>query len=340
VEAVMRESDDLVSPQRVDSETWTDLLRSVAGRHSLHGIEPNTFAGWVRPLSVSGLMALDICCSSGRVERSRRDVCLDGLDRYKALIQIAGQSRLYQNDQAVQLGVGDVVLIDSARPMTCVFEGSSTRWLALYLPRRSLIDNIGFEPPAGACSRGELPAGRLLYEVALNALKGSAAESSPGDSYMRLVVYDLLGALFAPSDPSPLPSRRANNLFMRVRGVVKNRFADADFGPAEAATELGISLRYLQKLFNQRGTTCTEYIYSLRLNHAARLLDCRALLRASEPLSAIAYACGFNDYTHFARKFRQRFGYSPGARSGAPGRARSGAMRSGADESASRTHEV
>jgi AraC family transcriptional regulator, positive regulator of tynA and feaB len=157
---------------------------------------------------------------------------------------------------------------------------------------------------------------------------------------MRLVVYDLLGALFAPTDPSPLFSRRANNLFRRVCCVIRNHFADADFGPAEVATELGISLRYLQKLFTPRGTTCTEYICSLRLNHAARLLDRRALLHSSEPLSAIAHACGFNDYTHFARRFRQRFGYPPGTYSEAPGRARNGAVCGGADESPSRAHEV
>jgi hypothetical protein len=83
VEAVMRESDDLISPRLVDYETWSDSLRSAVGRHNLHGIEPNTFAGWVRPLSVSGLMALDICCRSGRVERACGDVGPDGLDRYK-----------------------------------------------------------------------------------------------------------------------------------------------------------------------------------------------------------------------------------------------------------------
>ena len=36
-------------------------------------------------------------------------------------------------------------------------------------------------------------------------------------------------------------------------------------------------------------------------------------LGTGQPLSEIAYACGFRDYTHFARKFRHRFGYSPGA---------------------------
>ena len=35
--------------------------------------------------------------------------------------------------------------------------------------------------------------------------------------------------------------------------------------------------------------------------------------RQDAPISEIAYVCGFRDYTHFARKFRQRFGYSPGA---------------------------
>jgi AraC-like DNA-binding protein len=36
-------------------------------------------------------------------------------------------------------------------------------------------------------------------------------------------------------------------------------------------------------------------------------------LGTNQPLSEIAYACGFRDYTHFARKFRHRFGHSPGA---------------------------
>ena len=37
--------------------------------------------------------------------------------------------------------------------------------------------------------------------------------------YMRLVVYDLLGALFAP--PAPLGSRHNDKLFRRVCGIIK-----------------------------------------------------------------------------------------------------------------------
>jgi AraC family transcriptional activator of tynA and feaB len=39
-------------------------------------------------------------------------------------------------------------------------------------------------------------------------------------------------------------------------------------------------------------------------------------LNTMQPVSEIAYASGFRDYTNFARKFRRRFGHSPGAHAG------------------------
>src|ERR1700720_1115152 len=154
---------------------------------------------------------------------------------------------------------------------------------------------------------------------------------------MQLAVFDLLGALLAPSDPSHA-SGHADRLFARIRGVVKDGFADPDFSPREVAAEAGISFRYLQKLFTARGLTCSDFIYSLRLDHAARLLHRRASLARNQPLSEIAYACGFRDYTHFARRFRHRFGYSPGARSAGHGRAGDAIVRASTGESASWAH--
>jgi AraC-like DNA-binding protein len=99
-------------------------------------------------------------------------------------------------------------------------------------------------------------------------------------------------------------------------------------------------LRYVQKLFTARGSTCSEFIYSLRLDHAAHLLHRRASLGTRQPLSEIAYACGFSDYTHFARKFRHRFGYAPGAHSGGNGRVGDGTVRADTGNSASWAHDV
>ncbi len=77
-------------------------------------------------------------------------------------------------------------------------------------------------------------------------------------------------------------------------------------------SEAGISRRYLQKLFAMRNSTYTHFINSVRLDHAADLLQRRAALNTTQPISAIAYASGFGDYTNFARQFQKRFGHSPG----------------------------
>jgi AraC family transcriptional regulator, positive regulator of tynA and feaB len=338
-ETAMREDDDFLGTEQMNYETWSAMLRPLCGRHNLVDVDPHSFSGRLRTLSVCGLTAVDISCNAHRFERTHLDVRLDDLDHYKAVFQVAGQSTIYQNDQCVQLAVGDVALVDAARPITCVSDNANVRRLSLHVPRRSLVSQLGFEPQGGACRRSGVPAARLLYELVLEALKGNGSACAPVDTYMQLAVYNLLGALFAPPDPPP-SSRRAQKLFMRIRGLIKDRFADPDFGPPEAASETGISLRYLQKLFTQRGFTCTEFIYSLRLNHAARLLDRRKLLDIGEPISAIAYACGFRDYTHFARKFRHRFGYSPGAHSAMHRRAENGAVRASPVDSTQQAHDV
>jgi AraC family transcriptional regulator, positive regulator of tynA and feaB len=220
------------------------------------------------------------------------------------------------NDQAVRLATGDVALVDAALPVTYSADSQDAPWntVSLNLPRQTLISHLGFEPEGGLYKRSGTPAGRLLFDLLRDSGGSKGTESSLADSYMQLTVYDLVGALFAPSDPWPV-SRHTDKLFARIRDVIKNDFVDPDFGPYEVAAKAGISLRYLQKLFTQRGLACNEVIYSVRLDRAAHLLHRRALLGTSQSLSEIAHPCGFSDYTHFARKFRHRFGHPPGAHS-------------------------
>jgi AraC family transcriptional activator of tynA and feaB len=188
--------------------------------------------------------------------------------------------------------------------------GESWNTMALVLPRQALVSHLGFEPRGGLHRRNGTVVGRLLLDLIRNA----GEEEVPPlrtECYVRLAVHDLVGALFAPSDPAP--ARHSDKLFMRVRGVIKDGFVDPDLDPSEVATRAGISLRYLQKLFTERGSTCSEFIYSFRLDYAAHLLRRQCSLGASQALREIACASGFRDYSHFARRFRQRFGHAPGA---------------------------
>ena len=300
---------------QLDYEGWRDLLRSMCGRHYSEAIKPISFSGWVRPINVRGFTALDIGSNAQRVERTYQDVRRDGADHYFALFPASGQLAMIHNDQAVRLAVGDVALVDAARPVTYSADnGEQWNTVSLSLPRQSLVSYLGFEPQGGLYRRRGTPAGRLLFDLIRTSGNIEGSAFSPADSYMELAVYDLVGALFAPTEPTS-GSRHADKLFARIRHIIKDGCADPNFGPHEVAAEAGISLRYLQKLFTEHGSTCSEFIYSLRLDQAARLLHRRGSLGVSQPLSEIAYACGFRDYTHFARKFRQRFGHPPGSHS-------------------------
>ena len=349
METMVQQSCDFVGSPRLNLEEWAALLRSTYGGRGDHDvIDPNAFAGWMRRISVYGVAAaaFKIQCglaaaehggSTYRYERTRRDIRLADTDWYCALFQVAGRSGLTQNDHTIQLGVGDIGLIDGAKPSTRQSENGA-QCLSIYLPRQSVISHLGFEPRACLCGPGETLAARVLRQLVLDSIENesTAARSS---AHMQLALYDLLGAVFAPSDPWP-GSRHSDKLFARIRRVISDGFVDPNFGPNEVAAETGISLRYLQKLFTERGSTCSELIFSLRLDHAARLVRRRASLGTNLPLGEIAYACGFRDYTHFARKFRRRFGHAPGVHSGELDRAGDRVVRANTGESAPSARDV
>jgi len=310
----MHSSGDFLSAPNLDYEAWRDVVRSICGRYTPGGIEPKTFSGRACVRSIYGFRAVQLSSNAHCLERTRQDVRGDAVDHYYALFQITGQSRIIQNDRIVELAVGDVALVDAAEPVTYVSENGSTHWGSLQLQRRSLLSHLGLEPRCPS-QRSGAAAARPLRQLLQDGVEDDQSKSVSANAYMRLAFYDLLGALFAPSDPEDT-SLHTDRLFARIRDIVKERFADPTFGPCDVAAEAGISLRYLQKLFTARNSTCSEFIYSLRLDHAACLLKRRAFLKTSQPISEIAYVSGFGDYTHFNRKFRRRYGHTPRAHAG------------------------
>jgi AraC family transcriptional regulator, positive regulator of tynA and feaB len=107
----------------------------MCGRYYSEGIKPVSFSGWVRPVNVRGFTALDIGSNARRVERTYQDVRRDGADHFFALFPARGQLAMFQNDQAVQFAVGDVALVDAARPVTYSAEnGEQWNTVSLSLP--------------------------------------------------------------------------------------------------------------------------------------------------------------------------------------------------------------
>jgi AraC family transcriptional regulator, positive regulator of tynA and feaB len=306
----MTTEDDFQSEPALDYDTWRGLLGSRGVLYSSEHVERESFAGSIRARRIYGFDAVDHSSNVDRVDRTHRHARLDGMDHFKAHFQLSGKTTLIQNDRITELAVGDLGIVDVSQPFSLVGENVPTRAVCVDLPRRLLISYLGLEPNGGSCWRGDTHAGRLLFRLVLEAVDDYGLVSVSTETYMQLAVLDLLGALLNTSDLPP-NSSYTDKLFVRACNIIKSHFCNPDIRPHDIAAEAGISLRYLQKLFTVRGTTCSHFIQTLRLDHAARLLHRRASMKAGQPLSEIGYACGFRDYTQFVRTFRHRFGCAP-----------------------------
>ena len=79
--------------------------------------------------------------------------------------------------------------------------------------------------------------------------------------------------------------------------------------PTTISKEMGFSVRYLHWLFRKEDETVSQYIMRKRIEFAQTLLNSSANTFFS--ITDVAFICGFNDSTHFSRRFKQQVGLSP-----------------------------
>ncbi len=71
----------------------------------------------------------------------------------------------------------------------------------------------------------------------------------------------------------------------------------------------GISVRYLHCLFGPEGTTVLQYVIKERLVRCRRELLNPVMVHRT--ITDIAFSWGFQNSTHFSRRFKEAFGLSP-----------------------------
>lgn len=95
----------------------------------------------------------------------------------------------------------------------------------------------------------------------------------------------------------------------RTDAMIAAQATDPDLTPTVLATQLGVSLRQLYRVFNGAESPAAR-IRRRRLQRAAEILTTRA---APEKVERIALECGFVSAEYFSRAFRREFGVSPRA---------------------------
>jgi AraC-like DNA-binding protein len=108
---------------------------------------------------------------------------------------------------------------------------------------------------------------------------------------------------------SEVGAPEAGHLLSALLDFVNTHVSDAGLSPHVAALNVGISVRYVHKLFAARKTTFRSYVTSKRLELVRKELISPS--SRDHVISTLAYRCGFSDLSTFNRSFKRRYGVTP-----------------------------
>ncbi|ATN37244.1 hypothetical protein ACO34A_26110 (plasmid) [Rhizobium sp. ACO-34A] len=251
-----------------------------------------------------------------RLEISAQRLLFDtrGLSSGLWLLQVAdGKGTLKTERGSYGLDKGDLLYGKAAREMSLTSLSHLTLNCA-YFPRNGSGVRLASVPTALVASpllatngSGDFLSG-LMQSAADRIARLTADEIRPLET---AITEFLFAAVVTTSTANTIidGSRTRNALVLRATQLLEAQLCDPDLSPAAAAQQLGISVRYLQKLFEEVGENVNHYIRRRRLERSyVELMD---PLYDQQSISEISFRWGFNDSAYFSRSFKDLFGLSP-----------------------------
>ena len=263
-----------------------------------------TITPW-RDLQLSSIRSHAISLTRRRQEPQRV-----GQDAYFAVILLSGQYRLQQDGRETFLQPGDMTLYDATRWHRIDCPRAFAK-LIVAIPRRVLRERV-----AGLDSliARRIPGRSGLGAVASNFIRMSARQvprlGQRESAALSAHALDLLALSVAGLGPrrSEL-SRSSERSLIAVKTLVEESLGDASLSSAVIAARVGLSSRYINRLFEVDGSSLMRHVLRRRLERCrADLVD---PLRDRDSVFEIAWRWGFNDPAHFSRAFKTAFGTSP-----------------------------
>jgi AraC-like DNA-binding protein len=251
-------------------------------------------------------------------------------------IQTRGSTLIEQEGSQAMLTPGCIGFYDSARPYTLTLPKDFDQ-IVLHLPRDKIeASTVGGLSHMAQRLNASNPFAQAIFALAPQLLKlATTAPSALAERTANAAIELVLLALASLDSPiqdnknslNVLTSSNAdsgvigfatrntqgtmgeNALVWRTRELIASQLEDANLNPEKLASQIHVSLRRLQEVFQHNGTTLSDCIWDMRLECARNLLATQN--NQSESIGVIAYRSGFSDVAHFSRRFKQRYGLSP-----------------------------
>lgn len=249
--------------------------------------------------------------SPSRAQRTAKQISNNNPGRYVLKMQLVGQSHIEQNNHSVTISPGEVIILDSARPVSFRCD-TKCHFLALHVPKE-LLDGRGVEWEDYLATHCPAPTAAMLQSILMSAFEWSPSLSEgqcqiAGDAALSLLSAGFLSEIGDEMSCSET-SFTAQNLLKSIWAHIFTHLSDESLSPSLIAKAHHISERQLHRLFEPLGISVSRYIRKARLERCAKAFRDPACLNMS--ITEIAFRNGFSDSAYFSHLFRNEFGDTP-----------------------------
>lgn len=233
-------------------------------------------------------------------------------DRLVLMLHIEGDAISFRHSRSFDARPGTLVLLDSSECLETEQQGECTA-LSIAVPAGQFGSQLPIVRSALLSPvDGNHGAASLLRDFLTGLWREQAYLEVADAPQLLSTLIRLVGLAFRNIAPAPaFTSQAVAKHYGRVKRLIESELSNPDLSLAVIAQRLGISVSYLNVILRQAGTSYRQLVGDGRLER------CRAMLadpvHAHSSITAIAFDSGFQDLSHFSRRFSQRFGTSPRA---------------------------
>jgi AraC-like DNA-binding protein len=294
---------------------WNDLASRSIAPMLIEPHSPDTFDASFRHLHLNRCEMYSVdstaaSITSAGASRARQAAATDGVKtpRLNLVVQNAGISHTVTDGVPLLFRPGDFAILDPFTTYEINFE-ERTDVLVISISSGANLERFrAIEQFTGVHKSADHGAAAILSDFIRSAWRNIERDKAGDWAFtFAQVIWPLIERVYdtrIPRDSMALDEDRRKH----VRTFVEENIANPDLNARLIASTLGVSPRYVQVLFAELGHTPSEYIRERRLALAAERL---ALGGRSTSVTEVALSLGFNELSHFARAFKQRFGLPP-----------------------------
>lgn len=290
-----------------------EWLREIIGREYANvEVNPPNHARLFNDMQIypllNGLRFSPIRSNPIELERLPAEPTSISQDSYFAVLLLSGSYKLQQGGRETFLRRGDMTIYDATEPHKITAPEPFSK-LIISVPRSQFekeFQNVDKLTATKISCMNQADNLRTFSQLCLS-LHYMDKKTFLGFS---LPVLEMIKESLIESGglQREISSLKALSLF-RVKQFIQTHLENENLNAEDISHSVRLSIRYINELFKHENTSLMRFLTEKRLERSQHYLANRIF--SDLAITDIAFRCGFKNFSHFSRVFKESYRYSP-----------------------------